>query len=287
MKIEIPTSALTRHGGPEKQYERLAALGYDSADEDLAHVSAPCYQSAEAMEKLCLEKRKAAEKYGIAIGQVHGPWPTDDTVPEKRSEVWGYFHAALYGAYLLGSPYLVVHPQMPFGWGGPEDPDEAERITVALLRDLAPDAEKYGVTVCLENMPFKKQRISTMPYIRRAVEKAESDWIGICFDTGHANLYGRDPLEDIRIAGDYLRTLHVHDNDGKSDQHLTPFLGTYPWARFVQGLAESGFAGPMSLETAGPAAKLAGDAPFALVDAAERMNAEAARFLADSVEKAR
>lgn len=287
MKIEISIGEMARHGGVDAQYARLRALGYDSVDEDLSKVSRPWYQDRDLLARHCAEKREAAEKYGIEIGQVHGPWPTDDTDPAKRSEVWGYFHTALFGAHLLGSSYLVVHPQMPFGWGGPEDPDEAERLTVALLEDLAPDAEKYGVTVCLENMPFKKQRISTMPYIRRAVEAVKSERIGICYDTGHSNLYALDPREEIRTAGKYLRTLHVHDNDGERDLHLMPYLGTYRWDLFVEGLAESGFEGPLSLETAGPAAKLAQNAPFVLVDEAERMNTEAARFLANKADEAR
>ena len=287
MKIEITIGEMARHGNTDAQYKRLRELGYDSVDESLSKTTHPCFRDTGALERLCLEKREAAEKYGIEIGQVHGPWPTDDTDPAKRSEVWGYFHTALYGAYLMGSPYLIVHPQMPFGWGGPENPDEAERLTVALLEDLMPDAEKYGVTVCLENMPFVKQRMSTMPYIRRAVDAVKSDRIGICFDTGHSNIFSRDPLEEIRIAGGLLRTLHVHDNDGERDLHLMPYLGTYRWDLFVEGLAESRFEGPLSLETAGPAGKLAPNAPFVLVDEAERMNAEAARFLADKVDEAR
>ena len=287
MKIEVHIGAMVRHGDTENRYQRLRELGYDSVDEDLCRIKDPWYQDVEEMKRTCASRREAAEKNGITISQVHGPWPTDDTVPENRRAVWDLFHRSLYGAYLMGSPILVVHPQMPFGWGGPEDPDEAERVTVGLLEDLMPDAEKYGVTVCLENMPFKKQRISTMPYIRRAVESVKSEKIGICFDTGHSNVFGRDPLEDIRIAGSYLKTLHVHDNDGERDLHLTPFLGTVPWARFIQGIAESGFQGPLSLETGGPAEKLAPEAPLTVVDAAERMNADAARYLAAEIEKAR
>ena len=53
------------------------------------------------------------------------------------------------------------------------------------------------------------------------------------------------------------------------------------------GGAESGFQGPLSLETGGPAEKLAPEAPLTVVDAAERMNADAARYLAAEIEKAR
>ena len=54
-----------------------------------------------------------------------------------------------------------------------------------------------------------------------------------------------------------------------------------------EGIAESGFQGPLSLETGGPAEKLAPEAPLTVVDAAERMNADAARYLAAEIEKAR
>lgn len=283
MKTGINRTTMWKRDGEDAKYGRLAALGYEAVDEDLSDISMPWYSDRNTMEKECASRRKAAEKHGIEIYQVHGPWPTDDTTAEKRGTVWEIMRKSVYGAYCLGCPNLVIHPQMPFGWGGPEDPEEAERITVGMLSFLMPDAEKYGVTVCLENMPFEKQRISTMDRILETVKKVGSPNIGICFDTGHSNVFGRDLGEDARIAGRYLRALHVHDNSGR-DTHQMPFTGTADWDSFMRGIAESGFNGPLCLETAGHAVK---GLPDELFDEAEKMNAMTARLLADGIERIR
>ncbi|MBQ7720415.1 MAG: sugar phosphate isomerase/epimerase [Clostridia bacterium] len=284
MKIGIHKGTMWKRFGEDAKYARLAELGYDTVDEDLADIKQPWYSDKAVMEAECGVRRRAAERHGIEIYQVHGPWPTDDTSEEKRVTAWDMMKRAVYGAYCLGSPNLVIHPQMPFGWGGPEDADEAERITVEMLRSVMPDAEKYGVTVCLENMPFKAQRISTMDYILRTVEQVDSPNIGICFDTGHANLYSHDLGEPARIAGKYLKALHVHDNDGTRDSHQMPYSGTADWDSFIRGVAETGYDGPMSLETGGYAR---GELPDELFDEAERLNAMAARHLADAIEAVR
>ena len=52
--------------------------------------------------------------------------------------------------------YMVFHPQMPYGWGEEEEPELAKKLTIDLMADLLPVCEKYGVTICLENMPFRK-----------------------------------------------------------------------------------------------------------------------------------
>ena len=119
MKIGNTKSALWRRKGEDARYERFAQLGYEAVDEDLADIREPWYSDRTVMEKECAARRSAAEKHGIEIWQVHGPWPTDDTSEEKREAVWDLMRRAIYGAYCLGSPNLVVHPQMPYGWDGP------------------------------------------------------------------------------------------------------------------------------------------------------------------------
>jgi sugar phosphate isomerase/epimerase len=51
-----------------------------------------------------------------------------------------------------------------------------------------------------------------------------------CFDTGHFNLFTTVPLEDwlVPLRG-RLREFHLHDNHGKSDEHLPVGRGTFPF----------------------------------------------------------
>jgi sugar phosphate isomerase/epimerase len=51
-----------------------------------------------------------------------------------------------------------------------------------------------------------------------------------CFDTGHFNLFTTLPLEEWLLPGrDRLREFHIHDNHGKSDEHLPVGRGAFPF----------------------------------------------------------
>lgn len=266
----------------EKRYLRIRELGYDAVDQDLADTKAPYYRDAAAMEEHCKTVREAVESAGLEISQVHGPWPTDDTTAENRAETLGNMRLAVYGCHCLGSPYLIIHPQMPYGWGHEEEADFALSLTVELMKALMPDCEKYGVVLCLENMPMTAHRISTMDRIAEAVALVNHPNAGICLDTGHTNVYGHDLGDAVRTAGTYLRTLHVHDNDGRADRHQLPYLGTADWSSFTAALAETGFSGVLSLETGGVSN---GRMPTAVRDAADRLTAAVAKTLAEQATK--
>ena len=262
------------------RFSHLKALGYDALDHDLADITSNLYKDILAMESHCREVREAAEKNGLEISQVHGPWPTDDKTEESRSIGWDCMHRAVYGCYLLGCKNLVIHPQMPFGWGGDTDPDYAEDLTVRLMKELIPDCEQYGVTICLENMPFGAQRISKMKYIVQAVEKVGSEFAGICLDTGHCNVFNDDIAECVRISAPYLKVLHVHDNAHGLDSHLIPMLGSIDWRSFTAALSEIGFNGVLSLEIHNSdASKMSA----AVIESYEKLATEAGMQLVDMV----
>ncbi len=51
-----------------------------------------------------------------------------------------------------------------------------------------------------------------------------------CFDTGHANVFGRvPPIFWIEALGDRLGEIHIHDNDGNMDEHLPVGEGNIPF----------------------------------------------------------
>jgi len=284
MRTGIQTNPFAYLGSYDAQYARIRDLGYDAADVSISDIGAKIYRDTAAMEKHCKEVREAAARNGVEIFQVHGPWPTDDKTEESRKIVWECMHRAVYGTYLFGAKYLVIHPQMPYGWGSEEDADFSEKLTVELLRELMPDCEKYGVVLCLENMPMKAHRISVMKKIVEAVEQVDSGNIGICLDTGHSNVFAEDLGDVVRCAAPYLKVLHVHDNGGGWDEHLLPYLGSCNWDSFTKALAEVGYDGVMSLETGGPVSK---NMPDAIRDQAERLTYMTAKYLADRVEAAR
>lgn len=284
MKVGNSTGSYWYGGEPEGIFGRMVELGYEAADWGISDTKADIYHDDAIMEDYCKKVRAAVEKTGIILWQAHGPWPTDDKTPESRAIEWGYFHRAVYMCHLAGCPRLVIHPQMPYGWGTEEDADFSEQLTIDLIRDLLPDCEKYGVTICLENMPMMAHRISPIPKIVEAVKKIDSPYVGICLDTGHVNVYGTDLGEMVRCAAPYLQSLHVHDNDGKSDQHQLPYLGSANWESFAVALGEIDFKGPLILETCGV---LPRSGSMELQTMFEKFTVSVAKHLAEQVEAAR
>ena len=59
-----------------------------------------------------------------------------------------------------------------------------------------------------------------------------------------------DIYKSVKLLGDDLKVLHVHDNyGGADDRHYFPFRGNIDWAQFVQALNEIGYKGVMNMET--------------------------------------
>ena len=72
--------------------------------------------------------------------------------------------------------------------------------------------------------------------------------MGICYDSGHCHAHFNDEFNYSNFK-DRIFAVHLHDNDGTSDQHLTPFDGTIDWELVLNKLRENGYVGPTTLES--------------------------------------
>jgi len=126
--------------------------------------------------------------------------------------------------------------------------DEIRHLCALPEAEVANYAKEIGVTVCLENMPFPELPLAHVSQITRFVDALGKDNLKVCLDTGHANVCGTDIGEAIRMLGDRLAVFHIHDNDGKNDQHRLPGTGTANFGSMGEALAEIGFSGVLSSE---------------------------------------
>jgi sugar phosphate isomerase/epimerase len=106
-------------------------------------------------------------------------------------------------------------------------------------------AEAAGVRVALEVIP---NRLSSPESLVEMIEdELDLPGIGICLDFGHAFLMG-DLADAIETTSGHLVTTHVHDNRGKSDDHLTPFEGHIDWDTALMTVQKVGYEGTLMLE---------------------------------------
>lgn len=208
--------------------------------------------NAKEFEKKTLEYKNIYESEGITVHQTHGPWryPPKELTPEDRNERFEAMSKAIYGTAVLGSKNFIIHPIMPYGANSSENPEGMIAMNIEFFGRLCDVAEKYGITVCYENMPFPNLPIASVKQILDIVTQINRNSFKVCLDTGHCAVLGDDAGDAVRMIGkDRLYALHVHDNDGKQDYHWLPHTGVINWDSFKNALNDINYDGILSLET--------------------------------------
>ncbi len=144
---------------------------------------------------------------------------------------------------------FVIHCSGPINEG---EKEERIKILMDSLSRILPIAEKTGIKIAIENTTSSENIIGTAEEIMKILERFNSPYLGVCFDTGHANLTGRFK-EEFMILKDKIFTLHLHDNDGKRDLHLPPPMGTIDWKWFIKELKKTDYSGQLPIEIVMPA----------------------------------
>lgn len=117
----------------------------------------------------------------------------------------------------MGATTITVHP----GIINLAVSDIRERSIAAAqdtMRVLDRAQTEYGVRVAVENMPnFQVMLGISAEELDRIVGPTD---LGICFDIGHANTSGQiDAMVD--TFSDRIVNVHIHDNLGVKDDHMT------------------------------------------------------------------
>ncbi len=138
--------------------------------------------------------------------------------------------------------YLIQH----MGVGGEAFHGRKIDAAFSALEELSLFARHRGVRILLENIP---NELSTATRLKNFVETTKLD-LSFVFDVGHAHL-GEGVEHEFEIMRDRILSLHVHDNDGKSDSHLFPLIaegGTVDWPKTMELLRSQPGQYPLLLE---------------------------------------
>lgn len=208
--------------------------------------------------------KEATEELGVFISQVHGLFPMYFAGEEKKNAyLLEMLKKMMAVCQYLGCKNIVTHP-----WSDADVHKEEEvKVNLEMYRQLIPEAKKYGVTVCLENV-YRRNGMTVFEgacadaseacmYVDTLNAEAGQEVFGFCMDVGHAHLVGRNLYRYVVELGDRLKALHIHENDGSKDAHLTPYTQmdasmksvTMDWERFLKGLKEIGYEGSLCFET--------------------------------------
>lgn len=128
----------------------------------------------------------------------------------------------------------VVHPGhlSPLGM---QLPDMAWQQNLEGLRAICDFADDFGIKIGVENMVNMQHIFGKQPReILGMIESLERENAGLTLDMGHANTNGMvsEFLEDLSK----VVHVHLHDNKGKSDEHLELGKGNINWKEVIPRL---------------------------------------------------
>lgn len=235
----------------------FADKGFDAMDVNFSatilsgeHLHEPMLDGDDWRERMERLRVRAGER-GLRLICSHAPYhhKYDPNAP-------GYpmcgemMHRAIEATGLLGGTHIVMHPLMT--------PDRDVTLvdeTASALEPLVRYAEQFGVRVAVENM-----RCTSPEALAEIADRVGAD---VCWDVGHAHVYGLEQEASLAALGKRVKVVHIHDNYGlrtgslaskgpsHSDLHLPPFMGTVDWDSFLRGLDRIGFEGAFNYEVKG------------------------------------
>ncbi len=128
----------------------------------------------------------------------------------------------------------VVHPGHLSPLGA-ELPDSAWEQNIVGIQKLCDIAEEFGITIGVENMPNLGFLLGRLPEeLIGMVETVNRENVGIVFDVGHASLTGTLD-EFLKLKPKHI---HLHDNRGRTDEHLPLGHGIIDWASVMNELKD-------------------------------------------------
>lgn len=164
----------------------------------------------------------------------------------RRRKALTEAQAALALTSMIPYRYLVVHLGVPDSAEARKHDNsrEAARRSVEEMHEMA---EKAGVKLAIEVIPNPlSSPESLVSFIEDDLEGAR---VGICMDVGHAFMMG-DLGDAIETCSGHLIATHLHDNNGKTDDHLAPGQGAIDWPAALMSLQKVGYDGTWLFEVA-------------------------------------
>ena len=168
----------------------------------------------------------------------------------------------------LGAKALVIHiGGRHTSCEGIPDPAIFE-ANAKSLSELTRHAENTGVRLAIENLMFDTNRLGCrISELKDLIAAVGSEKIGICLDTGHANVNGMDVPEAVKECGALLTATHIQETCRGNDLHVFPFSlrqskSTMDWFRIFDAFGEAGYPFPLI----GECANNTGELPPAMAD---------------------
>lgn len=221
-----------------EEMEWMAEMGLDFIDLTLEPPAAPSWRANAG------EIRRALERYHLhVVGHTPYYLPIASPFEEVRKAAVGELRRCMQIFSEIGVQWMNVHPDRHAPL---HDRAFFIRRDLQSLRELMESSERLGVGVMIENLPGEFNTVEQLADLLEPLPE-----LGLHLDIGHANLMVPSCTADeiIRVYGNRLKHVHLHDNKGGgADLHLPLGSGKLDVAGHVRTLKASGYDGTITLE---------------------------------------
>lgn len=256
MILATQTEVMCRVHGAVEGVVKLCQAGYDGLDISLSQSFFARLSDPEAEWRGQADaQREAAKSFGVSFVQAHAPFGGQKE--KYLSESVPLFPLSFAYAARLGLKTVVVHPIQEAPYAGREE--ELFRMNIEFYKSLLPLAREYDIVIAVENMWLYHSGSQSIAddvcadprELARYVDtlkEIDPDRFTVCLDLGHVGVCHREPETAIRILGDRIGALHVHDVNYRQDLHTMPYMGSYNWDLICKALKEVNYQGCFTYE---------------------------------------
>ena len=246
MKIATTLGDFGRYAGSTKECIQLVHdAGFRYIDIGLG---GKFFSEDDSWREIAKELVDFAGNLGMKYVQSHSPNAAVLTPDRWEKEIfWG--KRSLEICAEMGIPQVVIHASYT---GRPVTKETWYQENTAFYRELLPVAEQTGVTILTENTThanLKEGRfyMYTGKEMTEFIEYIDHPLFKAVWDTGHGTTEGSQ-YDNIVALGKHLKGLHVHDNNGKADEHTMPYTGVLNLDQVMNGLLDIGYEGYFTFE---------------------------------------
>ena len=267
--VGISTGPLQKIYGSKRALEIAKEIGTDTVNLSLEtsydyRKKDNVYSEGEkAIQTYFSDLGDYAAKLGIKINQTHGRIKGLFRDEAHNSATIENSRLDCIATKALGADTCVIHTATTIFMGPDAPREEMHALNDKLFLSVLPHARANGITVATETFGdaakhkccdfFGNMDEFITAYDRIAGEYGYGDCFRVCMDTGHTNKairFGNNPKPEdaIRLLGNRINCLHLHDNDTMTDQHKIPMTGCIDWHGVLTALDDVGYDGVYMLE---------------------------------------
>ncbi len=213
----------------KKSFELIKQAGFDNVilwwGDEFDHEVG----SKELLPDMAKEVDLHIENVHMTFQKVNALWEdTNDTEIALNDHI-----NCIESCRMHGIPTAVIHLSKGM------TPPPLSSFGLDNIKRIVDCAEKNNVNVAIEN-------IERTDYTEYILENITSERLKLCYDSGHDKCYMKSGF--LEKHADKIVALHLHDNDGTSDQHMIPGDSDIDWRYIANALKDANYKGAITLE---------------------------------------